>query len=185
MAQVQLLSAELNADVMLLAARAVTFLADVMPATASSIVRQGAVPVLCARLLSIDYIDLAEQSLQALNKLSLEHPQARHCITVQLSCLSLGGSHCMHACKLRRHDKHVLYGKECHVGTRAGCVDAKQSRYKNCVQIFRDSTIKEHQLTPKQLAAAAVIRSKSTIYIVRVLFKPYEEMVNNTACEED
>lgn len=60
---------------MLLAARAITFLADVVPATASAIVRHGAVTVLCARLLSIDYIDLAEQSLQALNKLSMEHPQ--------------------------------------------------------------------------------------------------------------
>lgn len=60
---------------MLLAARAITFLADVVPATASAIVRHGAVNVLCARLLSIDYIDLAEQSLQALNKLSMEHPQ--------------------------------------------------------------------------------------------------------------
>lgn len=75
----QLLSAEHNPDVMLLAARAITFLADVMPATASSIVRHGAVQVLCARLLSIDYIDLAEQSLQALNKLSLEHPSVRRC----------------------------------------------------------------------------------------------------------
>lgn len=73
-AQVHLLSAEHNPDLMLLAARAITFLADVMPATAASIVRNGAVQVLCARLLAIDYIDLAEQSLQALNKLSLEHP---------------------------------------------------------------------------------------------------------------
>ncbi len=73
--QVNLLNAEHNPDMMLLAARALTFLADVMPASASSIVRHGAVTVLCARLLSIDYIDLAEQSLQALEKLSHEHPQ--------------------------------------------------------------------------------------------------------------
>ena len=31
--------------------------------------------VLCSRLLAIEYIDLAEQSLQALEKLSHEHPQ--------------------------------------------------------------------------------------------------------------
>ena len=60
---------------MLLAARAITHLADVMPAACSSIVRHGAVAVLCSRLLSIEYIDLAEQSLQALQKLSQEHPQ--------------------------------------------------------------------------------------------------------------
>jgi hypothetical protein len=49
---------------MLLAARALTFLADVFPPAASAIIRHGAVPALCARLLTIEYIDLAEQSLQ-------------------------------------------------------------------------------------------------------------------------
>ncbi len=49
---------------MLLAARALTFLADVLPSSCSSIVRHGAVPAFCARLLTIEYIDLAEQSLQ-------------------------------------------------------------------------------------------------------------------------
>lgn len=71
--QVQLLGAEHNPDIMLLAARALTFLADV-PGLTSSIVRHGAVPAFCARLLTIEYIDLAEQSLQALEKLSHEHP---------------------------------------------------------------------------------------------------------------
>ena len=64
MLQVQLLNAEHNPDVMLLAARAITFLADVLPSSCSSIVRHGAVPAFCARLLTIEYIDLAEQSLQ-------------------------------------------------------------------------------------------------------------------------
>ena len=62
--QVHLLNAEHNPDVMLLAARAITFLADVLPSSCSSIVRHGAVPAFCARLLTIEYIDLAEQSLQ-------------------------------------------------------------------------------------------------------------------------
>ena len=72
--QVQSLSTEHSPDIMLLAARAITHLADVMPAACSSIVRHGAVAVLCGRLLAIEYIDLAEQSLQALEKLSHEHP---------------------------------------------------------------------------------------------------------------
>lgn len=74
--QVQLLGMEYNPDIMLLAARALTFMADVLPASCSSIVRHGAVPAFCQRLLTIEYIDLAEQSLQALEKLSHEHPQA-------------------------------------------------------------------------------------------------------------
>lgn len=73
--QVQLLGAEHNPDIMLLAARALTFLADV-PGLTSSIVRHAAVPAFCSRLLTIEYIDLAEQSLQALEKLSHEHPGA-------------------------------------------------------------------------------------------------------------
>ena len=34
------------------------------------------VPLFCERLLNIEYIDLAEQALQALEKLSHEHPLA-------------------------------------------------------------------------------------------------------------
>lgn len=62
--QIQLLNAEHNPDIMLMAARALTFLADVLPQSCSAIVRHGAVPAFCARLLTIEYIDLAEQSLQ-------------------------------------------------------------------------------------------------------------------------
>jgi E3 ubiquitin-protein ligase TRIP12 len=67
---------EHNPDMMLFAARALTFMADVLPSSCGAIVRHGAVPALCARLLTIEYIDLAEQSLQALEKLSHEHPSS-------------------------------------------------------------------------------------------------------------
>lgn len=62
--QVSLLNTEHNPDMMLLAARALTFMADVLPTSCAAIVRHGAVPAFCARLLTIEYIDLAEQSLQ-------------------------------------------------------------------------------------------------------------------------
>ncbi|KAL4436702.1 hypothetical protein ABPG75_003841 [Micractinium tetrahymenae] len=71
---VNFLGYEHNPDLMLLAARALTFLADVFPPACGSIIRHGAVPAFCARLLTIEYIDLAEQSLQALEKLSHDHP---------------------------------------------------------------------------------------------------------------
>lgn len=67
---------------MLLAARALTHLADVLPSSRASIVHYGALPGFCARLLTIEYIDLAEQSLQALEKLSQEHGAA---------CIRAGG----------------------------------------------------------------------------------------------
>jgi E3 ubiquitin-protein ligase TRIP12 len=49
---------------------------DVHPSSAAAIVHYDAVPLLCEKLLSIEYIDLAEQCLQALEKLSHEHPLA-------------------------------------------------------------------------------------------------------------
>ena len=60
---VSLLNHEYNADMMLLAARALTHLCDVLPSSCAAVVHYGAVPCLCARLLTIEYIDLAEQVL--------------------------------------------------------------------------------------------------------------------------
>ncbi|TKY67661.1 E3 ubiquitin-protein ligase UPL3 [Spatholobus suberectus] len=73
---VGLLNHESNADIMLLAARALTHLCDVLPSSCAAVVHYGAVSIFCARLLTIEYMDLAEQSLQALKKISQEHPTA-------------------------------------------------------------------------------------------------------------
>lgn len=58
---VGLLNHESNPDVMLLAARALTHLCDVLPSSCAAVVHYGAVPIFCARLLTIEYMDLAEQ----------------------------------------------------------------------------------------------------------------------------
>ncbi|XP_078166740.1 HECT ubiquitin protein ligase family protein KAK [Carex rostrata] len=73
---VGLLNHESNPDIMLLAARALSHLCDVLPSSCAAVVHYGAVPCFCARLLTIEYMDLAEQSLQALKKISQEHPTA-------------------------------------------------------------------------------------------------------------
>ncbi|XVE48862.1 hypothetical protein DITRI_Ditri01bG0035900 [Diplodiscus trichospermus] len=73
---VGLLNHESNPDIMLLAARALTHLCDVLPSSCAAVVHYGAVSCFCARLLTIEYMDLAEQSLQALKKISQEHPTA-------------------------------------------------------------------------------------------------------------
>ncbi|KAL8115765.1 hypothetical protein AgCh_022317 [Apium graveolens] len=65
-----------NADIMLLAARAITHLCDVLPSSCTAVVHYGAVDSLVNKLLTIEYMDLAEQSLQALKKISQEHPTA-------------------------------------------------------------------------------------------------------------
>ncbi|KAH9331574.1 hypothetical protein KI387_003682, partial [Taxus chinensis] len=79
---VALLNHVSNPDIMLLAARALTHLCEVLPQACASVVHYGAVPFFCARLLNIEYMDLAEQSLEALEKISHEHPAA---------CLRAGG----------------------------------------------------------------------------------------------
>ncbi|CAK9164785.1 unnamed protein product [Ilex paraguariensis] len=65
-----------NPDIMLLAIRAITYLCDVHPRSSGYLVRHDAVPALCQRLMSIEYLDVAEQCLQALEKISREQPPA-------------------------------------------------------------------------------------------------------------
>ena len=73
---VGLLDSDSNPDAVLLAARALTQLADVLPQSRAAIVHFGALPGFCARLVTIEDIEIAEQSLQALEKLSREHGAA-------------------------------------------------------------------------------------------------------------
>lgn len=58
---VELLNYESNADIMLLAARAITHLCDVLPSSCSAVLHYGAVRCFCAKLLEIECMDLAEQ----------------------------------------------------------------------------------------------------------------------------
>uniref|UniRef100_A0A452ZAR8 HECT-type E3 ubiquitin transferase n=1 Tax=Aegilops tauschii subsp. strangulata TaxID=200361 RepID=A0A452ZAR8_AEGTS len=71
-ALVRLAGAEVaSPDEMLLAVRAITYLCDAMPRAADAVVRHGLLPVLCSRLLAIEYLDVAEQAFE---KISLRQP---------------------------------------------------------------------------------------------------------------
>lgn len=52
-----------NPEMMLLACRCIANLIEALPQASHSVVTGGAVPVLCQKLIEIDYIDLAEQAL--------------------------------------------------------------------------------------------------------------------------
>lgn len=54
---------EENPEMMLLACRCLANMMEALPASTANVVYGGAVPVLCAKLLEIHYIDLAEQAL--------------------------------------------------------------------------------------------------------------------------
>ena len=54
---------EENPEIMLLACRCLANLMEALPASTANVVYGGAVPILCAKLLEIHFIDLAEQSL--------------------------------------------------------------------------------------------------------------------------
>lgn len=73
---VKLARHETNPNIMLLAIRAITYLCDVHSRSAGFLVRHDAIPALCQRLTAIDYGDVAEQCLQALEKISSEQPLA-------------------------------------------------------------------------------------------------------------
>lgn len=67
---------EANPDMMLLACRCLANLIEVMPSATASVVYGGAVPVLCQKLVDIQYIDLAEQALITLQKISVDYPSS-------------------------------------------------------------------------------------------------------------
>jgi E3 ubiquitin-protein ligase TRIP12 len=67
---------EENPEVMLLACRCLANLMEALPASTANVVYGGAVPVLCSKLLEIGFIDLAEQSLSTLEKISVEFPSS-------------------------------------------------------------------------------------------------------------
>ena len=67
---------EENPEMMLLACRCLANLMEALPAATANVVYGGAVPVLCSKLLEINFIDLAEQCLSTLEKISVEFPAA-------------------------------------------------------------------------------------------------------------
>ena len=67
---------EENPEMMLLACRCIANLMEALPASTAVVVYSGAVPILCQKLLEIDFIDLAEQALSTLEKISIEFPSS-------------------------------------------------------------------------------------------------------------
>ncbi|KAF8576807.1 hypothetical protein K439DRAFT_1366247 [Ramaria rubella] len=65
-----------NLEAQVLACRCLANLMEAMPGSAHTVVYHGAVPVLCSKLVEISYIDLAEQTLSTLEKISEEYPSA-------------------------------------------------------------------------------------------------------------
>jgi E3 ubiquitin-protein ligase TRIP12 len=68
------LTGEENPEIMLLACRCLANLMEALPASTANVVYGSAVPILCQKLLEISFIDLAEQALSTLEKISLEYP---------------------------------------------------------------------------------------------------------------
>ncbi|KAI8332886.1 hypothetical protein BC941DRAFT_435669 [Chlamydoabsidia padenii] len=65
-----------NPETMLLACRCLSNLMDALPTSVTNVVYHGATKVLCEKLKSIEYIDLAEQALIALEKISSQLPRS-------------------------------------------------------------------------------------------------------------
>ena len=72
-----------NAEIMLLASRCLANLMEAMPPSTANVVYGGAVPVLVQKLLQIEYIDLAEQSLSV-------SPKYQTPLNNPLTCVDLG-----------------------------------------------------------------------------------------------
>ena len=68
------LTGEENPEMMLLACRCIANLMEALRGSVANVVYGGAVPVLCQKLLDIQYIDVAEQALSTLSKVSVDFP---------------------------------------------------------------------------------------------------------------
>ncbi|WWC88486.1 uncharacterized protein L201_003397 [Kwoniella dendrophila CBS 6074] len=67
---------EEDMECQLLACRCLAHLMEALPGSGHTLVHLGAVPVLCSKLAEITYIELAEQTLSTLEKISAEYPGA-------------------------------------------------------------------------------------------------------------
>ncbi|KAL4078725.1 hypothetical protein V8B97DRAFT_1933082 [Scleroderma yunnanense] len=65
-----------NLEAQVLACRCLANLMVALPGVAHTVVYHGAIPVLCSKLIEISYIDLAEQTLSTLEKISEEFPSS-------------------------------------------------------------------------------------------------------------
>ncbi|KAI8996413.1 hypothetical protein BD414DRAFT_455102 [Trametes punicea] len=65
-----------NLEAQVLACRCLANLMEALPGVAHTVVYHGAIPVLCSKLVEISYIDLAEQTLSTLEKISEEFPSS-------------------------------------------------------------------------------------------------------------
>lgn len=70
------ITGEESPEIMLLACRCLANLMEAMRGSSANVVYGGAVPVLCQKLLDIQFIDVAEQALSTLAKISTDFPAA-------------------------------------------------------------------------------------------------------------
>jgi len=68
------ITGEENPEIMLLACRSLANLMEALRGSVANVVYGGAVPVLCQKLLDIQYIDVAEQALSTLSTISRDFP---------------------------------------------------------------------------------------------------------------
>jgi len=60
-------------EIMLQACRGIAYILEAIPQASADIVRYGSIAPLCSKLMAIQYIDVAEQALMTLHKISKDH----------------------------------------------------------------------------------------------------------------
>eukprot|EP00960_Hanusia_phi_P059118 764079-Hanusia_phi.AAC.5 len=70
---IKLIGCESSPEIMLHACRAIQYIMEIIPQSSSAVVQFGSIPPLCSKLKSIEYIDVAEQALLTLHKISKDH----------------------------------------------------------------------------------------------------------------
>lgn len=60
-------------EIMLQACRGIAYILEAIPQSSADVVRYGSIAPLCSKLMAIQYIDVAEQALMTLHKISKDH----------------------------------------------------------------------------------------------------------------
>ena len=70
---INLINCEASPEIMLQACRGIAYILEAIPQASPDVVRHGSIAPLCSKLMAIQYIDVAEQALMTLHKISKDN----------------------------------------------------------------------------------------------------------------
>ena len=86
---INLINCEASPEIMLQACRGIAYILEAIPQASPDVVRHGSIAPLCSKLMAIQYIDVAEQALMTLHKISKDNSSHSQLLQNPLQKLAL------------------------------------------------------------------------------------------------